>query len=60
VLVSLILGLGITHILNGVGRAIHRRAEIKADLIHNLWTVATFLILILNGWVFFQTRSISG
>ena len=45
--------------LSEVGRAVHRRAEIKTDLIHNLWTVGTFLILILNGWVFFQSRSIS-
>ena len=59
VLVSLILGLGITHILTGVGRAIHRRREIKTDPIHNLWTVATFLILVLNWWVFFQSRAIS-
>lgn len=60
VLVSLILGLGITHILTGVGRAIHRRAEIKLDLVHVLWTIATFLILVLNWWVFFESRTISG
>jgi hypothetical protein len=59
VLVSLILGLGITHILTGVGRAIHRRGEIRTDLTHNLWTIATFLILVLNWWVFFQSRSVS-
>lgn len=34
VLVSLIFGLGITHILAGVGRTIHRRAEIRIDLVH--------------------------
>lgn len=59
VLVSLILGLGITHLLAGVGRTIHRRGEVKTELIHTIWTVATFLILVLNWWVFFQARSIS-
>ena len=59
VLVSLILGLGITHILAGVGHTIHRRAEIRIDLVHTLWTIATFLILVLNWWVFFQARFIT-
>ena len=58
VLVSLILGLGIAHILTGVGRAIHRRREIRTDLVHGLWTVTTFLILVLNWWVFFESRSV--
>lgn len=56
VLVSLILGLGITHLLAGVGRLIHRRGEYKLDPTHVLWTAATFWILVLNWWVFFQSR----
>ena len=56
VLVSLILGLGITHLLAGVGQMIHRRGQFKADAVHVLWTAATFWTLILNWWVFFQTR----
>ena len=56
VLVSLILGLGITHILAGVGRMIHRRRVFKLDAVHALWTGATFYTLILNWWVFFQAR----
>jgi hypothetical protein len=48
VLVSLILGLGITHIITGVGHTIYRRGQVKTDLVHNLWTIATFLILVLN------------
>ena len=56
VLVSLILGLGITHLLSGVGRMIHRRGQYKPDAVHILWTAATFWILILNWWVFFESR----
>lgn len=56
VLVSLILGLGITHLLSGVGRMIHRRGLYRLDAAHILWTAATFWILILNWWVFFESR----
>ncbi len=56
VLVSLILGLGITHLLAGVGHLIHRRGQQKPDAVHVLWTAATFWMLILNWWVFFQSR----
>ncbi len=58
VLVSLILGLGIAHILTGVGRMIHLRRTVKVDSVHLIWTLATFLILVLNWWVFFQSRSV--
>ncbi len=56
VFVSIILGLGITHLLSGVGRMIHRRGQYKPDAAHILWTAATFWILILNWWVFFESR----
>jgi len=42
VLVSLVLGLGITHLLTGVGRMIHRRDEFRVDAAHLLWTGAVF------------------
>lgn len=51
VLVSLILGLGITHLLAGVGRTIHRRGELRLDAVHTLWTATAFLVLVLNWWV---------
>ena len=57
VLVSIILGLGITHILAGVGRTIHRRAQFKFDALHSLWSANTFYVLVLNWWVFFQSRT---
>jgi hypothetical protein len=58
VLVSLILGLGITRLLAGVGRAIHRRETSRVDLLHSVWTAAVFWTLILNWWVFFESRSL--
>lgn len=59
VLVSLILGLGIAHILTGVSRTIHLRGSVRVDAIHSIWTVATFLILVLNWWTFFQSRTVT-
>jgi hypothetical protein len=51
-----VLGLGVTHLLAGIGQMIHRRGRSKPDSVHVLWTAATFWILILNWWVFFQSR----
>ena len=59
VLVSIILGLGITHLLLGVGRMIHRRTDMALDPVHSMWTFSAFIILILNWWVFFRSQSLS-
>jgi hypothetical protein len=56
VVVSIILGLGITHLLSGIGRTIHRRAHTRLDAVHTIWTVVLFHVLVLNWWVFFQWR----
>ncbi len=57
VLVSIVLGLGVTHLLAGVGRMIHRREVDTIDPLHAMWTASTFWVLILNWWVFFQAQS---
>lgn len=54
VLVSLVLGLGIANILSGLGRMIIKRHEYQVDLVHLMWSLALFLVLVLNWWVFFQ------
>ncbi len=59
VLVSIIIGLGLTHLLGGVGEMVSRRGEYKLDPVHVLWTITTFFILTLNWWVFFQSRKIT-
>jgi hypothetical protein len=57
VLVSIILGLGMTHLLLGVGRMIHRRADMHLDATHAMWTVSLFIVIVLQWWVFFQSQS---
>ncbi len=52
VLVSIVLGLGLTHLLGGLGRAFHFRHVNKMDSVHVAWTITVFFVLILNWWVF--------
>jgi hypothetical protein len=54
VLISVVMGLGVTNLLAGVGRTIHRRKQVRPDAVHTLWSATAFLVLILNWWVFFQ------
>ena len=57
VLVSLIIGLGITNLLSGAGRAFYRRQKSPIDEVHMVLTAATLLILVLNWWVTFSWRT---
>ncbi|UCC83868.1 MAG: hypothetical protein JSW46_02735 [Gemmatimonadota bacterium] len=50
VLISIVVGLGITHLLGGVGRLIGRPGSAKAYWIHLLWVVYVFLYLIQFWW----------
>ncbi|PYJ12205.1 MAG: hypothetical protein DMF06_00340 [Verrucomicrobia bacterium] len=57
VLISLIIGLGITNLLSGAGRAFYRRRKSPIDEVHMVLTVVTILILVLNWWVTFSWRA---
>lgn len=51
VLISIVIGFGLTHILAGLGRAFHFRRTNKMDAVHIGWTISVFFILVLNWWV---------
>lgn len=53
VFISIVVGLGVTHILYGVGRIIHNRHRVRPAVLHIVWTLNVLLILLLNWWVFF-------
>lgn len=57
VLISIIIGLGVTHLLAGVGRAIHQRSRTRVDTLHIVWTANVLLVLVLNWWVAFSWRN---
>lgn len=54
VLVSIVIGLGLTHILSGIGGAIHRLRgfgpEIRLDAVYLLWVAFVFLYLVSFWW----------
>src|ERR1041384_1484542 len=44
-LMSIIIGLGVTNLLAGAGRAFYRRSENPLDEVHIVLTIATLLLL---------------
>lgn len=53
VFISIVVGLGVTHILFGLARVIHNRSQKQFSKLHFVWTLNVLLILLLNWWVFF-------
>ncbi|MFV1988845.1 MAG: hypothetical protein ACC682_16355, partial [Gemmatimonadota bacterium] len=54
VLISMVIGLGITHLLRGIAQAVHERQETPLDTVHMAWTANVFLQMVLNWWVMFS------
>jgi hypothetical protein len=53
-LMSIIVGLGVTNLLAGAGRAFYRREKNPMDEVHIVLTAATLLLLVLQWWVTFK------
>jgi hypothetical protein len=58
VLVSIIVGLGITHLLAGVGRLIGDSEKTTPYWIHLVWTFYAFLYLVFFWWWEFEFNSL--
>ena len=56
VLVSIVSGLGLAHLLAGLGRAFYLRDLNRVDPVHFAWTITVFFVLVLNWWVFLLWR----
>lgn len=52
VLLSIIFGLAMSHLLRGLGVAVHQKKG-QWDVVHTLWVVNAFLLLAINWWVTF-------
>jgi hypothetical protein len=50
VLISIIVGLGVTHLLKAVGRAINHPDAQRLFWVHSLWVVATLVQLVYFWW----------
>jgi hypothetical protein len=54
VLTSIVLALGITRLLTGLGRLLQGRSHVRIYWVHLLWTLNVFLFLVLNWWILFR------
>jgi hypothetical protein len=58
VFISLILGLGVTHLLTGAAALIRSRREVRLWWPTPLWMATTFLIQIQTWWAMFTLRTV--
>ena len=58
VFISLILGLGVTHLLTGVAALIRSRRELKLWWPAPIWMATTFLIQVQTWWAMFSLRTV--
>ena len=59
VLISIVLGLGITQIVTGIADLIHRWEKIKLYWPHLLWIVLVFFLHLQEWWLLFDLRHVS-
>lgn len=50
VLISVVVGLGMANLLNGIGRLIHLHGQVRISLAHLIWTLGIFLYMIVYWW----------
>jgi hypothetical protein len=60
VFISIVIGLAVTHLLQGLGQAVHERDRIPVDPLLTVWTLSVLIILVLNWWVFFAWETFDG
>src|SRR5256714_13630214 len=57
VLISIVLALGMTRVLAGVGEMLQARARRRLYWVHMLWVVNLFIYLVLAWWIFYRWRN---
>jgi len=53
VLLSVILGLGVTHILAGLSKIVHHRKTVRLSWVHTLWTLNVLIYIVIIWWGMF-------
>jgi len=56
VLISIILALGMTRVLAGVGERLQARSQRRVYWVHAVWIVNLFLYLVIAWWIFYRWR----
>src|SRR5215471_8106358 len=57
VLISIILALGMTRVLGGVGEMLQARSLRRLYWVHTLWIINLFLYLVIAWWIFYRWRN---
>ena len=57
VLISIILALGMTRVLGGVGEMLQARSHRRIYWVHVIWIVNLFLYLVIAWWIFYRWRN---
>jgi len=57
VLISIVLALGMTRVLAGVGEMLQARLRRRIYWVHTLWIVNLFLYLVVAWWIFYRWRN---
>jgi hypothetical protein len=57
VLISIIIALGMTRVLAGVGEMLQARAQHRIYWVHATWIVNLFVCLVVTWWIFYRWRN---
>ena len=57
VLISIILALGMTRVLGGVGEMLQARSHRRIYWVHAIWIINVFLYLVIAWWIFYRWRN---
>jgi hypothetical protein len=56
VLISIVLALGMTRVLQGLGEMLQARSHRRIYWVHALWVLNIFLFLVVAWWIFYRWR----
>jgi hypothetical protein len=51
---SIIIALGLTRLLTGIGKILERRDQVQNYWVHIMWALNLFLYMVLNWWVLYR------
>jgi hypothetical protein len=57
VLISIILALGMTRVLGGVGEMLQARSRRRIYWVHAIWIINLFLYMVIAWWIFYRWRN---
>jgi hypothetical protein len=57
VLISIILALGMTRVLGGVGEMLQARSRRRIYWVHAIWIFNVFIYLVIAWWIFYRWRN---